>query len=158
MTETAIQEQKTYAVLKPEESDGLVLHCADPRFQEAFARFIREELGMKQPIPFVVPGGIHDFVSPVRVKAARQLWQQLEFMIKEGNVKRLVIINHDDCKWYGRWNTLVSTTVGEDIAHHLMKAAELLFEKKFRIDVECYVARLEGDKVTFERVDTPAMV
>ena len=150
---TLISEVKRYALVQPEEADGLVIHCSDPRFQAAFREFVTSDLGLQHPIPIVVPGGVHDLVSPARLKAARNLWEQVEFMVKEGHVRRIVPINHEDCKWYAKWNTLVQTTVGQDISGHLLALAEKLAEKKLGVEVECYLAKLEGDAVTFHRVD-----
>lgn len=148
-----IQEANRYHLARPEETDGLVIHCSDPRFQAAFRRFTDEELGIKNPIPIIIPGGIHDLVSPVRIKAARQLRDQLEFMIKKSGVRRLVLLNHEDCQWYGKWNVLVQSTVGKDIAGHLVTAAEKLVEKRFDVEVECYLAKIDGEQIVFHRVD-----
>lgn len=152
-TNDANETPSSYPLLVSRESDGLVVHCSDPRFQEAFARFIREDLGLQKPIPIVVPGGIHDLVSPVRLKAARHLWQQIEFALRIGSGRRLVIINHEDCLWYNRWNALVSSRVSDDLARHLFTAAERLIEKRLSLEIECYIARIRGDQACFERVD-----
>jgi hypothetical protein len=151
-TETQTGKGNRYRLARPEEADGLVIHCSDPRFQAAFRQFIEQELGLKNPIPIIIPGGIHDLVSPARIKAARQLREQLEFMVKEGGVRRVVLLNHEDCQWYGKWNALVQTAIGEDIAGHLLLAAEKLAEKKFGVEVECYLAEIEDGDVVFSRV------
>lgn len=142
-----------YPLTRPEEADCLVIHCSDPRFQAAFRKFTDEELGVKNPIPIIIPGGIHDLVSPARIKAARQLREHLEFMIKRGGVRRIVLLNHEDCQWYGKWSALVRTTIGQDIAGHLLAAAEKLAERKLGVEVECYLAKIEDGEIVFYRVD-----
>ncbi len=142
-----------YRLGRPEDADAVVIHCSDPRFQAAIRDFVANELGIENPIPIIVPGGIHDFVSPIRLKAARQLWEQLEFMLKRSAVRKVILLNHDDCQWYGKWNALVQTTIGKDIAGHLLAVGEKLAEKKFKVEVECYLAKIEADEIVFCRVD-----
>ncbi len=144
---------KSYPLVDAENADALVIHCSDPRFQAAFRQFIEYELGIKNPIPIIVPGGVHDLVSPARIKAARQLWQQLEFMVVHGKVKRIVMINHEGCQWYAKWNTLVTSKVDEDIVNHLFAAAEKFAEKRFNISVETYYAKIVDGNVVFQRLD-----
>jgi hypothetical protein len=144
---------KSYPLVTAGSADALVIHCSDPRFQRAFREFIEHELDIHNPIPIIVPGGIHDLVSPARIKAARQLWQQLEFMVQKGGVKRIVMISHEGCQWYAKWNSLVRTRVDEDVVNHLFSAAERLAEKRFNISIETYFARIEDENVVFRRID-----
>lgn len=150
---SSLDRSKHYPLLNAGDADALVIHCVDPRFQTAFRRFISEELGIQNPIPVIIPGGIHDLVSPARIKAARHLKEQLDFIIKNNRIKRVVLLNHEGCLWYGKWNSLVATTIGHDLAGHLLSAAETLIEKRLGIEVECYLARMEGQEVVFNRVD-----
>ncbi|MDP3900015.1 MAG: hypothetical protein Q8Q23_02950 [bacterium] len=146
----------SYPLLRSEDTDGLVIHCSDPRFQSAFRQFIKNELGLNNPCLIIVPGGIHDLVSLARPKAARQLKDQLEFIIKNMRVKRIILINHDDCRWYAKWNALVPGKIGDEIVNNLAKAAEKIMEKKFGLEIEIYLAKIQANNVIFERLDTPA--
>ena len=80
---------------------AIVVHCADPRFQDAFREFVHARLGIANYIPLVVGGGIHPFgveqKMPVNFEAVRF---QIEFFIRKTGVKDLIIINHEDCLWY----------------------------------------------------------
>lgn len=142
-----------YPLSKLEDAEAIVIHCSDPRFQEGFHQFLRNELGIANSIPIIVPGGVHDLVNPARIKAARQLWQQLEFAMQIGHIKRIVMFTHEDCRWHQRWSTLVSAKLGKDITSHLLSAAEMLAEKRFKVDIECYHAGIENDNIVFKRVD-----
>ena len=153
MTESQNTPANRYPLVKPEDADGLVIHCSDPRFQVAFRRFVDQELGIKNPVPIIIPGGIHDLASPARIKAARHLWDQLEFMVKKGKIPRIVLLNHEDCQWYGKWNALVRTSIGQDIAGHLLAVAEKLAEKRLGVEVECYLAKIEDGEIAFYDVN-----
>jgi carbonic anhydrase len=140
-------------LLQANQADALVVHCSDPRFQAAFREFVAGELQVLNPVPIIIPGGIHELVSPVRIKAARQLWQQLEFMISAGKIRRVIIINHEGCQWYAKWNALVRTRVSEDIVNHLLAAAQKLLERRLNLSVETYYAKIENDGVVFSRLN-----
>ncbi len=40
-----------------------------------------------------------------------------------------------------------------DIGKHLLGAGEKLLEKRFDVDIEIYMAKMENERVTFERID-----
>jgi len=144
-------QEKKYRLKKPEETDALVMHCCDPRFQVAFRQFIEEELGIKTPIPIVVPGAVHDLISQARVEAGRQLEEQFVFMVTKTGVRRIFLFNHDDCKWYARWSSAVN--VGEvRYTEDLTAVAANLIEKTPGVEVECYFAKIEDGGVVFQRV------
>jgi len=141
-----------YPLKQPEDFDGLVIHCSDPRFQEAFQRFVTEELGMQCPAKIIIPGGIHDLMLPARIKAARHIKQWIEFLTKELNLHRIVIINHEGCRWYEHWNTLVATPIGHDITHHLLEVRKILAIHRLNVNIETYLAKIEEGEVVFQKV------
>jgi hypothetical protein len=143
---------KAYPITKLETVDCLVICDSDPRFTQAIQRFIEEELRIETPALMVIPGGIHDLISPARVKAARQLWQHLEFMVKENKLRRLVVISNEDSLWYKKWNTLVLGRVSEEIASHLYQIVEKLVEKHFDLDIQLFQARIENEAVLFQEI------
>ena len=145
--------QGRYPLLDVHDADTIVIHCSDPRFQTAFQRFVGEELGVEAAIPIVVPGGVHDLVSPARVKAARQLWAHVEFMARRDQVRRVILLNHEDCQWYRKWSALTRRTVGDDIATHLLEAAKTLASRKFGVEVDSFLAKIEDGEVVFYRVE-----
>jgi hypothetical protein len=150
---TAESINGTYPLSNPEEADAIVVHCSDPRFQKAFRMFLARDLNIKEPIPIIIPGGVYDLVSPARIKAARQLMQQLEFLIKENRVQRIVFLHHEDCQWSNKWSALVSRFFDRDIGKHLFGAGEKLLEKRLDLEIEVYIAAIKDNRVVFERVD-----
>lgn len=129
--------------------DTVVIHCSDPRFQESFRLYL-DDIGINHPELIVIPGGIHDLVSPSRIKAARTLKEQIEFMVKNGNVHRIVIIGHEDCRWENHWQKLVSIFLHDYT--HLLKETINLIEKKTGVDIQYHFAKIEGGKITITQV------
>lgn len=135
-------------------SDALVIHCADPRFQVAFRRFVTEELGLANYTPIVIGGGIHALSSQTFLpKNFKILWEQVKFYVKEGSIRRIIFINHEDCKWYekmhGHFPRLNMPAKARD---DLAMAAQIILNDFTGVHLETYFAHLSGNEITFERV------
>jgi len=67
--------------------------------------------------------------------------------------KRVVLINHDDCRWY--WSTLRATDHARVRDQQLadLRSIQREFRDRFKVSIEAYYARLERDEATFERID-----
>jgi hypothetical protein len=93
-----------YEALPQAHPEALVLHCSDPRFQTAFGPFLEHELGLAQGryIPFVVAGGAGVLAHPERrPKEFKFLRDRFElFHGHFASLRRLVLINHEDCLYY----------------------------------------------------------
>jgi len=104
MTEPTTSTAKTYDAVQNPEPKAIVVYCGDPRFQKAFEQFIETELGLKkgQYIPMVVGGGAAVLAHP------EKLPKEFKFMKDRfelyggyfGSIRRVVLINHEDCKYY----------------------------------------------------------
>ena len=130
--------------------DAVVIHCSDTRFQEAFRRYIAN-LGIEHPAPIIIPGGIHDLVSPTRIKGARILKEQIEFMVKTVGVHRVVIIGHEDCQWEKHWQQLVSRYLHDYT--RLLEEALKLIERKTGVDIQYHYAKIiEGGTITINQI------
>src|SRR5258705_6042206 len=83
--------------------DALCIHCADPRFQTAFRRFIREELNVQMPMVIALPGVTSHFgMSSALPKNWAAMKSHIRVMTERHAVARVILINHDDCKGYAR--------------------------------------------------------
>jgi hypothetical protein len=143
----------TYRVTR-EPAEALVIHCGDPRFQEAFRQFITRELGLRNYIPIIIGGGVHAFgMQTLLPKNFKILWEQVKFFIKEGRVNQVIIINHEDCAWYkkmkGYHPTLNLPVKGR---LDLRTAARLILRDFAGVSVHTYWAALDGDVITFSEV------
>ena len=71
---------KVHYEMDTAEIDTLVIHCADPRFQTAFRRFITEELGIASYTPIIIGGGIHAFgIRHLLPKNFKILWEPVSY-------------------------------------------------------------------------------
>jgi hypothetical protein len=93
-----------YEAMPTVRPEAIVLHCSDPRFQTAFAPFIENELGLAKGryVPFVVAGGAGVLANPERrPKEFKFLKDRFElFHGQFASLRRLVLINHEDCAYY----------------------------------------------------------
>lgn len=133
---------------------ALVIHCADPRFQQAYRSFLTGELGISHYVPIVLGGGIHALGAQTFLpKNFKATWQQVKFMLDNFGLKDVVLINHDDCRWYQKLSgfhpKIDALTKGK---FDLVSVAKLLLEDFGEIRVRSYWAHLDGDRITFSEV------
>lgn len=95
---------KVYDAIPQVRPEAIVVYCCDPRFQTAFEPFVENELGLKkgQYIPLVVAGGAGVLAHPDRLPQEFQfLRDRLELFHEHfASIRRLVLINHEDCAYY----------------------------------------------------------
>ena len=83
--------------------DALVIHCADPRFQEAFRGFLKDDLSIRMPMVIALPGVTSHFgMQAALPKNWNAMRSYLQTMTERHQVGRVVLINHDDCKGYAK--------------------------------------------------------
>ena len=133
---------------------ALVIHCGDPRFQTAFRRFINEELGIRTYTPIIIGGGIHSFgVQTFLPKNYKVLWEQIKFFVKEQNLHRVIIINHEDCQWYEKMKGYpAKVKLPLRGKFDLQQAAKTLLSDFAGVEVNSYWAALDGDQISFSEV------
>lgn len=113
---------------------ALVITCIDFRFQD----FINDWISKN------IPPKSHDRVAFAgATKNLEIILGQIEISKKLHDVKRVILINHEDCGAYGEAGT------PEKHAEDLKNAAEQVQEKLPDIEVETYYLHLDG---TFEKV------
>lgn len=152
-----------YEAVQGPRPEAIVVHCSDPRFQRAFDGFIEKELGLAQGqfVPIVVGGGAGVIARPERLpKEFKFMKDRFELMLKQfSSIRRIVLINHEDCKYYGTLKDRVLGLLGErQPPRNDLTAVARVFEtllSAMRVSVELYYARFadpEHSKITFERV------
>lgn len=153
------QTRKFYSFQDGVQPDAIVVHCSDPRFQEAFRLFVKEELKIEHPAPIVIPGSISSVgLELVMPKHAKALKDYVEFMVEHGKTARLVLINHEDCKMYEKWRSYFRLALLQQQVQDLLLAAR--FFKKFLpqwLTVEVYMAKIDATdpknrKIYFEKL------
>jgi hypothetical protein len=127
------------------------VYCSDGRFGEQMDEFLHAGLGLPRYDRVAVPGGAACLAGHVMAsfeKAAIE--RQLEFLVREHQLKRIVLIAHDGCAFYkSLW--LTTRTVEEQQAVDLGAAADVIRLWNGHIEVEGYFARKVQGRVAFER-------
>ncbi len=136
-------------------SEALVIHCADPRFQDAFRRFVTEELKIATYTLVVAGGGAQALGAQESYpENFATMWDQVKFFIQVSNLRRVVVINHEDCLWYRRMHGHESAVdLPSRQRHDLCRVADMIRQEFEGIEVRSFWAALEGDRVSFRAVD-----
>ena len=140
-------------------TDTLVISCSDHRFQYAVSQFLNEELGlMGNYYSIVFPGSIQILTFEHALpKFANSLLRLVRFLAKNGGVKRIVAIAHEDCAWYKTFVPLYRIK-REDVASEqrkdLFAARSILLAYRPQLTVDLFFAHISpNDTVTFTRIE-----
>ena len=136
--------------------DALCIHCADPRFQTAFRRFLSEEINVKMPMVIALPGVTSHFgMSAALPKNWSAMRSFIRTMTERHPVARVILINHDDCKGYAKIADHFGglSKIEEAQRKHLHGVAEFVREEFLpNAHFELYQARIVGKEVEFEGI------
>ncbi len=135
----------------PGESTVVVIHCSDPRYQPHFQEFLREGLGLLNYALLAVPGGAQlltlvDYLP----KFSWAGWRWLKFVMELTQAPRIVLIAHDDCRWY---LGLPFSAQRQPLRQRLeadRRRVRVALEQRFpRAKVELYYAGLQDGHAVF---------
>lgn len=114
--------------------EATIVTCIDFRFQEYINNWIAENFSPKTFDRVAIAGGVFDldYVS-----------KQVEISKRLHHIKKVVLINHEDCGAYGETGT------AEKHAEDLKNAAEKIKQQYPDLEVETYYLHLDG---TFEQI------
>jgi hypothetical protein len=88
--------------LKRTPTEILVIHCGDYRFQAAFQEFLNRGLKLNENYDLmVIPGGpLSLTLFEYLPKFSWASWKWLRFFMEKHAIRRLILIQHQDCAWY----------------------------------------------------------
>jgi hypothetical protein len=128
-----------------------VVHCSDPRYQPHFQVFIREGLGIQRYGLVAIPGGVQTLtLMDYLPKFAWSGWRWVKFMVNLTRPDRVVLISHDDCRWYLENRFADSLTAREKQIGDLRRVRAQFVERFGPVRVELYFATLSGTHAGFE--------
>jgi len=158
----------TYEAMPEVAPQAVVVYCSAPRFQMAFDQFIERELHLAkgQFIPLVIAGGAGVLAHPERLpKEFKFMRERLELFRKNyPSVKRIVLINHEDCAYYRMLTERIPGFLrpGADGPSHRSREDMELIAAVFHrllshlgVEIELYYARFADEdhtKVIFDRI------
>jgi hypothetical protein len=135
------------------ESKPLVIHCSDPRYQPHFQEFLETGLGLPHYALIAVPGGPHCLtLSDYLPKFAWAGWRWVKVMEKVAQPERIILIAHDDCRWYVSMGFASGETSLRERQIADLKTARKALVERFSTAVDLYYARLEADHAVFEKL------
>ena len=131
----------------------VVVHCTDRQYQGHFHEFLRNGLAIREYGLVAVPGG-PQLLAPLEFmpKFSRAGWRWLKFLVDLTKPERVVLIHHDDCRWY--WSILRARDPDRVREQQLadLLAIQGEFSERFNVRIEAYDARLDRGEATFEGV------
>lgn len=114
--------------------ETVIVTCIDFRFQEYINKWITEKFGPGTFDRVAIAGGVFDFDYVLK---------QVEISQRLHHIKKVVLINHEDCGAYGEAGT------SEKHAEDLKNAALKIKTQYPEFEVETYYLRLDG---IFEKI------
>ena len=143
--------------LNRQPADTLAIHCGDFRFQQAFHEFLTATLQLGESYDLMVlPGGplslTHQLSHGEDTRAARK-W--VRFFVEMHALKRVVLIQHQDCGWYQTMSAKLRdpATLRQTQEQDLKRAAEVLQESFPDLRVDLYLCGWDAnDAITIESI------
>jgi hypothetical protein len=168
MTPNVPEKKPAYDAIRDAKPTAIVVYCSDPRLQTAFEQFIARELALPkgQYIPLVVGGGAGVLGHPEQLpKEFKFLKERFELYCRHfPSIRRIVLINHEDCKYYESLKSRVLTFIGSTLKFSPEHAREDLdlVSRTFKhllshlgVNLEIYYAKFtdpEHRQVEFEKL------
>lgn len=132
---------------------ALVVHCSDARYLPHFQDFLGQGLGLERYTLIAVPGGAHALtLAEYLPKFSWAGWRWVAFLENLFQPPRVILIGHDDCRWYkdARFHHLHGGS--DDRQHEDLRRVKAEMQARFpRVAVETWFARLEGAEARFDR-------
>jgi hypothetical protein len=138
-------------------TDTLAIHCGDYRFQQAFHEFLTATLKLGDAYDLMVlPGGplslTHQLSHSEDTRSARK-WSR--FFVENHGIKRVVLIQHQDCGWYQSMSPKLRdpAALRSRQEQDLKLAAEVLQETFPDLRVDLYLAQWDADdRITIDSI------
>jgi hypothetical protein len=127
------------------EPQALVIHCSAARYQQHFEEFLTAGLQLEDYSLIAIPGGVQvltltDYLPKFSWATSR--WAK--FLVDADRPPRLVLIGHQDCRWYQSlrfWES--GPALDQRIAADLRRAGESVQQRFPKVRVELYFARTD---------------
>ena len=132
----------------------IVVHCSDPRYQWHFHEFLRNGLGVREYGLVAVPGGPQLLMRlEFLPKFSWAGWRWLKFLVDLTKPERVILINHEDCRWYFSMERVNDPERVRSRQLADLRAIQQEFRERFTARIEAYYARIEDGAATFARVN-----
>ena len=112
--------------------EAVVVHCFDFRLQHFLNDWLTKRFGIRNYDRISLPGGVREFTY---------VHPQIRLSSRLHNVKKVILINHEDCLAYGPEGTKERHISDLTYAEHAIQ--------NLHLDVDKYYLHLDGE---FERI------
>ena len=140
-----------------EPTQAVAVYCSDGRFADHVRDFLDHRLGLTRVDAVTAAGGPVRLLEP---DAEANLFEDVKFLTDAHGLRRVVLIQHEDCGHYTRRLGLEGEAAHARQAEHLHAAARRLRESTSVERIDLYFLRLTDTGVRFEPVreatDSPA--
>jgi hypothetical protein len=132
----------------------VVIQCSDPRYQVHCQDFLQNGLRISRYALLAVPGGVQTLtLVDYLPKFSWAGWRWLKFLRNLMQPDRIVLIAHDDCRWYFENRFAVSAEQARARqVEDLRRARAGLIERFGPVQVDLFYATLDGDRAIFRGV------
>lgn len=129
------------------------VYCSDGRFGDQVDDFLHNHLGLPRYDRLAVPGGPACLASHFATYREEEgVIEQLKFLVGVHGLERVVLIAHQDCAFYTERLRTQPMVLEQQQLGDLRKAVRRVQGYGSRLVVEAYFARMEGERIRFERM------
>jgi hypothetical protein len=132
------------SLLHQMDAEVLAVYCSDHRFQEGFHEFLNLTLHLDQNYDLLVlPGGPQCLTLVEYLpKFAWASWKWFRFLVEAHGLKRLILLQHQDCGWYKELPLHLHSSANprQRQEEDLRRARAALVKERPELTVELYYA------------------
>ncbi len=129
------------------------VYCSDGRFGEQFDDFLQQVLQLPRYDRLAIPGGAAALAGHFAAYREGDVFlDQLRFLIEVHDLRRVVLIAHQDCAFYMKRLEVSAIDLAQTQREDLGKAAARVRELSPKLAVEAWFAHRRGEVVSFEQV------
>lgn len=130
------------------------IYCSDGRLGEHFDDFLQNGLSLPRYDRVTLPGGPACLAGHPQANLEEQgVVDELHFLVEVHKLKRVVLIAHSGCAFYGNRLELKEPRLELVQRADLVRAAAFVHRVTGLNAIEAYFARLVEGKVMFEQVE-----
>ena len=130
------------------------MYCSDGRLGEHFDDFLQNSLNLPRYDRLCLPGGPACVAGHPQAHLEEEgVVDELKFLVDVHKLKRIVLLAHQGCAFYSSRLELKEPRLELVQRADLVRAAAFVHRVTGLGAIEAYFARLEGDRVRFERVE-----
>jgi hypothetical protein len=157
MSETPTTPRKFFSSI-PYEAQRIraaAIYCSDGRLGQHFDDFLYHALKLPRYDRIALPGGPAALAGHLKARINEQaVVDELKFLTDAHEVDHVVLIAHQNCAFYGARLNMAEETMEPTQREDLIKAARFVYRATGLSKIESYFARFEGERISFERVET----